>query len=44
MPEPYVVRINPDGTKKKFMTKRDYEYGKLSSFGNASKKAKKFGA
>lgn len=41
MPENYAVRMRPDGKKDYYRTKRDYEYGKLSSFGRATKSSKK---
>ncbi len=42
MGEPYAIRIGSDGKRHVYQTKKDYEYGKLSSFGRAGKHAKGF--
>ncbi|SFN67702.1 hypothetical protein SAMN05444369_101290 [Capnocytophaga haemolytica] len=37
MPEPYAVRWT-GGKRQVYRTKRDFEYGKLSSFGTTNKR------
>ncbi|MDY3449822.1 hypothetical protein [Riemerella anatipestifer] len=43
MPEPYAVRYT-GGKRQAYRTKKDYEKGKLSSFGRANRRLKANGA
>ncbi len=40
MPEAYAVRMGSNGIKSYYRTKKDYQMGKLSSFGRAGKHAR----
>ncbi|MGV4405263.1 hypothetical protein ACQ1PF_09535 [Ornithobacterium rhinotracheale] len=44
MPEPYAVRMGANGSKQYYKTKRDYEAGKLSSFGRTNQRLRRSGA
>lgn len=43
MPEPYAVRYT-DGKRQAYRTKKDYQRGKLSSFGRTNQRLRSSGA
>lgn len=44
MPEPYAVRVGPDGKKTYYKTKKDYDAGVHSSHMRTAKRIKNIGS